>query len=290
MKRLLLLVLLLVLVLDARATPFFFQGHNSDGTAQTNEITMVAWPINTQTWTAVGTNVIYGGQTIVITPNASGYASNWAYPNTYLCMVSNLDAGFYVKIPNTTNFLSLATYITNSPTLSGTYLNGYGLVTNWLTFEPATNSNAGITAALGYTPATNSNDGIQSALGYEPATNSNAGIDAALGFSAATNSNAGIQSALGYEPATNNNAGIDAALGFSAATNSNVGIQAALGYEPATNHWAESSGYVTNNGMIWCATNLATGTSPTLSLPNGSILTGTNGTLYIRTNATWVLK
>src|SRR5207244_821565 len=44
-----------------------------------------------------------------------------------------------------------------------------------------------------------------------------------------------------------------------------------------------AGGYVTNNGTIWFSTN---GT-PTLSLPNGSICTVSDGSLFLRTNSTW---
>lgn len=50
------------------------------------------------------------------------------------------------------------------------------------------------------------------------------------------------------------------------------------------------SGIVTNNGLVWCATNLALGTAPNITLPNGSLLTTTGGCLYVRTNGGWLLK
>lgn len=52
-----------------------------------------------------------------------------------------------------------------------------------------------------------------------------------------------------------------------------------------------STGFlITNNGVAWCATNLALGTLPTITLPNGSYLTTTGGVFYYRTNSIWVQK
>jgi hypothetical protein len=52
---------------------------------------------------------------------------------------------------------------------------------------------------------------------------------------------------------------------------------------------AISCNVVTNNGLIWYA--YATNATPTfLTGPNGSICTTTNGQLFVRSNATWVLK
>ena len=48
-------------------------------------------------------------------------------------------------------------------------------------------------------------------------------------------------------------------------------------------------GVVTNKGMIWLATNTATGVAPTAGLPNGSICTSTNGGFWVRTNGAWVM-
>jgi len=50
-----------------------------------------------------------------------------------------------------------------------------------------------------------------------------------------------------------------------------------------------AEGIVTNNGIVWISTNLATGIAPSTPAPNGSILTATNGAFYVRSNGVWVL-
>lgn len=223
------------------STPFYIQGFKSDSPALTNQIGVSYWPPSDHPFTLYGTNIIYGGNIVTITPNASGYASNWLYPGTYRFYFTNLNAAFVAAIPDTTNFYSLALYVTNIASFSGAGLGSYGVVTNLIGFPPSTNSTAGIESALGYVPATNSNAGIVFGLGFAPATNSNPGINAALGYAPATNSNAGITSALNFAPATNSNPGIVAALGFTPATNTYDGITNSLGFAPATNSFAGST-------------------------------------------------
>ena len=48
-------------------------------------------------------------------------------------------------------------------------------------------------------------------------------------------------------------------------------------------------GIVTNNGLVWVSTNLATGIAPATAAPDGSILTSTSGAFYVRSNGVWVL-
>jgi hypothetical protein len=223
-------------VASGLATPFFIQGFQSDSPALASPIGVSYWPPNDHPFTVYGTNIIYGGNVVTITPNASGYASNWLYPGTYRFNFTNLNAAFVAVIPDTTNFNSLALYVTNVSGFSGVGLNSYGVVTNLLGLPPATNSTSGIEAALGYVPATNNNAGIAFALGYAPATNSSSGITSALGFPPATNSNSGIVFALGFTPATNTYDGITTSLGFAPATNTFTGSTNALGYMPATNN------------------------------------------------------
>ena len=148
-------LLLCAFALNSSATSFFGKFSNSDGSPQTNTVLLQAWP-PVNTWTAYGTNMIYGAYVITNQPNSVGWFSNSAYPNVYRVYVPALDSGFFVNLLDTTNFLSLSVYATNVATFSGSYLNGYGIVTNWLQFPPATNSPAGIIAALNYTPPTNS--------------------------------------------------------------------------------------------------------------------------------------
>jgi hypothetical protein len=217
------------------ATPFFIQSFQSDSPALTSQIGVSYWPPSDHPFTIYGTNIIYGGNIVTITPNGSGYSSNWLYPGTYRFYFTNLNAAFIANIPDTTNFNSLALYVTNISGFSGVGLNSYGVVTNLLGLAPATNSASGIEAALGYVPATNNNAGIAFGLGFAPATNNNSGITSALGYAPATNSNLGITSALGFVPATNSNAGVVFALGFTPPTNTYGGIATSLGFAPATN-------------------------------------------------------
>ncbi len=147
--------------------------------------------------------------------------------------------------------------------------------------NPATNTYAGISAALTFNPATNTYIGISNALGgFAPATNTYTGITNALKFGPATNTLAGIVSALGYGPTQ---------LG---------GTNAWTGTNKFANPNNEFTGSVyTNNGygpmvlgLVWIVTNTATGTLPTGTAPNGSILTSTNGSFYVRSNNVWVAK
>ncbi len=147
-------------------------------------------------------------------------------------------------------------------------------------FSFATNTFAGITAALHYTPATNSYAGIAAALGnFFPATNTYAGISAALGnFFPATNTSAGIVAALGYGPTqlggtnrwtgTNNLASLYNVVTAKVYTNTGLGD---LGLN-----------------LVWIATNNATGAAPTTTAPNGSILTSTNGMMWVMSNSIWM--
>ncbi len=253
------------------ATPFYIQGYNSASNAITAQIGVSYWPPNDRPFTVYGTNIIYGGNIVTITPNSSGYASNWLYPGTYRFYFTNLNAAFVAVIPDTTDFNSLALYVTNVTGFSGLGLNSYGVVTNLLGLAPATNSTSGIEAALGYVPATNNNAGIAFSLGFAPATNSNAGITLALGYAPATNNNSGINFALGFAPATNSNSGIVSALGFAPATNTYDGLATALGFAPATNSFTGSTnalGYMpatnSNNGVTF-----ALGFTPATNTYNG---------------------
>jgi hypothetical protein len=141
MKKPIILLLILVVILVAlavRATPFYQYFYNPDGTPQTNSFSMTAYG-SENAWVVVGTNIYYGAQTVTFTPATNGYVSNAIAPNTYTVLFSNLNSGFYVTIPNTTNVTTLASYATSTPTISGTAFDSYGMVTNWLRYAPATN-------------------------------------------------------------------------------------------------------------------------------------------------------
>lgn len=189
--------------------------------------------------------------------------------------------------------------------------NTYPGISNLLAFVPTTNTPAGITNALNYMPATNNNAGVVSALGFAPATNNNPGIVAALGFAPVVDSTAGIVSALGYTPPTNTYSGLTNALGFAPATNSTSGIESALGFTPANATFSGISvalgytprtndGYtglpalsgaaniVTNGFIAWVSykTNSLPGAVFT-NLPNGSLMSTTNGQLFVLSNLVW---
>ena len=236
MKRFILLLLLLVILIPAAlaTTPFSYQFYNSDGTAQTNVMTMEAWPRSTNAWTVYGTNIIWGSQIITLTPNASGYGTNHAYPNSYRIYVTNLNSLFYVVIPDTTNQISLGSCLVSAPQVAGP-IGFFGMVTNWLGYWPSTNTYAGIAGALGFNPATNTTAGLISTLGYTPATNTAAGLISTLGYTPATNTFAAATNLLAFSPTYS---GITNKLGFGPATNTSAGLIAALGYTPATNTYA----------------------------------------------------
>jgi hypothetical protein len=276
-------------------------------------------------FTVNGTNLIFGGNTIsnfTFTSDSSGYFSNVLYAGTYKFILTNYNAAFIAQIPDTTNVQSLTLYITNMPVFSGVALDSYGLITNLLHFPPATNSTAGITAALGYTPPTNSYNGLTNSLGFPPATNSNSGITSALGYTPPTNSYNGLTNALTFPPATNTTAGIEAALGYVPPTNNYNGLTNSLGFDPAhaanTNDFARNTlagitaaqGYTskTNDGYIglpiatgWIATNgpvkwvfYNTNNLPGNAFTNlgaGSLMTTSNGAQFcLSNNLTWIQK
>lgn len=189
------------LIVNLGATPFYGKIPNSDGSFQTNVVLMQAYP-PANTWTVYGTNIVYGGRIITNLPNASGYFSNWCYPNTYRVTVPALSSSFFVNILDTTNFLSLAVYITNAPVVSGTYLDGYGLVTNWLGYAPVRPTPAGVTGALGYTPPTNTYSAFTNIAGVF-ATNNGPITYSQLPFTPPTNSYSALTNALGFVPGTN---------------------------------------------------------------------------------------
>ena len=171
-------------------TPFYLQLYNSDGSAQTNLVTMTAWPALTNVFVAYGTNIIAAPNIITLVPNGSGYSTNWAYPNQYRCTVSNLGYSFTINLPDTTNFISLASCFVSGPVYLGG-ANNYSYVTNLLGFAPATNTPQGIVSALSYTPVPSNATAIVAALTFTPVVSNNAGITAALGFNPATNSQQG---------------------------------------------------------------------------------------------------
>jgi hypothetical protein len=157
------------------------------------------------------------------------------------------------------------------------------MVTNWLGFAPATNTAAGLIAALNFQPLTNNlasvtnlltSGAVVGALGFQPLTNNLPSVTNLLTSTA-------VVGALGFQPATNSLAAITNLLTATA-------IVGELGYTPATNGILPDlvTNYTTGIGIAF--TNLALGSSPAHALPNGSIILGTNGNAYVRTNGAWV--
>ena len=300
------------------ATPFFIQGYSHDGAPQTNLIYMTQYPATSAPFTVYGTNIVYGANAIVISPNAGGYASNWSYPGPFKFYITNLNVSFIANIPDTTNFQSLALYVTNLQSFSAAGLSSYGMVTNLLGFPPATNNPNGIIFALGYTPANaaNTNDfaratpaGITNSLGFIPANAANtndfaratpAGVTNSLGFIPANAANtndfaratpSGVTNALGFIPANAANTNDFARATLAA-------IVAALGYTPKTNDGFIGQGSLagiaslsTNGFTAWVTykTNNVPGPAFT-NLPTGSLMSTTNGGLYCLSNIVWQPK
>jgi hypothetical protein len=201
-------------------TPFTYQFYNADGTAQTNRVTMEAWPRATNAWTVYGTNIIWGSQPITLNPDTNGYGTNYAFPNTYRLYVSNLNSSFFISLPDTSNQIALGSCLIAAPQVAGP-LGFYALVTNWLGFAPATNNLAGIVASLGYTPLTNTYAAVTNVAGFVPATN---------GLAALTNTltHAALVGIHGYTPATNTYAAFTNILGFVPATNAPLKLTAVV--------------------------------------------------------------
>ena len=139
-----LLVILCSLAAPA-LTPFYYSGVNSDGTPNTNTVTMQPYPPAVNGFTVIGTNIVYGFATITNQPNANGWFSNSIYGNTY--KVTQSGNSFFVAIPETTNYTGLAFYATNQASIAAP-AGGFAVITNYLGytpfnlawFQPATNN------------------------------------------------------------------------------------------------------------------------------------------------------
>lgn len=155
MKKITYLALLFLLIARAGSalTPFYYRGYNSDGTAQTNNVVLAAYPPAVNGITVLGTNIIFGSYAITNTPNASGYFSNNIFGGTYRLTIPALSFSTFAVIPETTNFTALATCLTNAPVINA--VGGYAIITNMLGYAPAIGTYAGITNSLGFGPATN---------------------------------------------------------------------------------------------------------------------------------------
>ena len=224
-----------MLCFAARAlTPTYTSTLNPDGTAQTNLLTFTPYPPG-QPFYVYGTNIIFGATTLTYAPNASGFVSNSLEPITYTVVYSNSPSvGFFVKVLDTTNYLPLTTYVTTLPVVSATYGSSFGFITNQLGYWPATNTVAGLLAALGFQPATNSFGCITNLLGGTPTINTFASVIAALGYTPPTNTYSAITNIIGI-PATNGAPIAISQLPYTPATNTYAALTNILGFVPATN-------------------------------------------------------
>lgn len=135
MKKLLLLFLLLAVAsAEAQLTPFFYYFRNADGTPNTNNAQMQAWPPSVS-YTIVGTNIVYGGQIITLTNDGTGFGTNQVYANTYSVLFTNMvpNQGFFVNIPVTSVRTNLALYLTNTLVINASNLNAWGGVRGLIT-------------------------------------------------------------------------------------------------------------------------------------------------------------
>jgi hypothetical protein len=233
-------------------TPFVYYGVDSTGAALTNAITIEAWP-QTNTITGVSTNLVISlGHTY--TPDTNGYVSNNIAPGNYRLTIAGVSRGMTFSIAATNATQNLA------------QVAGVPVVT-FLNFSLAQFSDAGTAAysnSTAFLPASLTN--------WTVAAITNAGT------AAYSNSAAFLPASLtNWTVAAITNSGTAAysnSTAFVLASSGSVGI----------------SGLATNNGIIWLSTNLAAGVAPDAVLPDGSILTGTNGAFYVRSNSTWNLK
>lgn len=149
MKNRILIAVLTMLCFAAHAlTPTYISTLNPDGTAQTNLLTFTPYPPG-QPFYVYGTNIIFGATTLTYAPNASGFVSNNLEPITYTVVYSNAPTdGFFVKILDTTNYLPLTSYVTTLPVVAASFGSNFGMVTNWLNYWPATNSDPRIVLAV----------------------------------------------------------------------------------------------------------------------------------------------
>jgi hypothetical protein len=172
MKNLLTILALFAAMLAgaAQVTYYTYQFQNADGSPVTNQFTLQGWPAATSQVTIVSNSVVFSGGIITNTPNANGTGTNSILPNNYRVFVPDLNLGFLVNIPVTSQTNTLASYAVGTPVV---YLpaSQYAYLTNQLGFAPATNTSQGIVSALGYTPITNSYAALTNVAGFVFATN-----------------------------------------------------------------------------------------------------------------------
>ena len=154
-------------------TPFSFSFVSANGQPDTNQTLMQGWPPASGSVTVVSNVIVFSGASQIITntfTNGLTIGTNAAMPNNYRVLRPSDGLAFFVTIPQTTNVLPLATYVTGAPV---TYPSSslYFYITNALGFQPLASNTAAILGGLGFQPVTNTFSGITNALGYFPATN-----------------------------------------------------------------------------------------------------------------------
>lgn len=137
-------------------TPFYYQGY-MNGQPQTNPIIFTPYfnPSAQPSGIVINGTNVYSDSTFTVLPNSNGFVVTNITANSYRVTIPALGVVFYANIPNIsapTNSLGL--YITNQPVVTGP-IAGFNIATNLLGYWPATNTYAGVVAALGYIPSTN---------------------------------------------------------------------------------------------------------------------------------------
>lgn len=197
MKTKLILFALLAPLLALATTPFYYSGKNPDGTPQTNQVLLQAWPPAVNGVTIYGTNIIWGSVLIITnTPDATGYFSNSVYPNTYRVSIPALGSQGFAKIPDTAVAMNLAFYMTNAPVVSGN-LGSAALINSLLGYTALSSNSAAVIAALTYTPMTNTYAAVSNVFQFNIATNGGPLAYSQLPFTPPTNSLAAITNLIG---------------------------------------------------------------------------------------------
>jgi hypothetical protein len=254
------------------------------------------------------TNLFVVAKPVTATTGTNGTITNVLRQGLYQVDFGNYYGSIRILVPNDSGWYDMMTIATNLPTWQVTnymqvfagatlltdlgtayYSNATAFLMSYQTNQPASQiTNAGTAI---YSNATSFLLAWQTNQPLAQITNAGT-----IAYSNAANYTvstlAGVVAAMGYTPATNTYAGISNAVGFKLATNSYAGINSAVGFTVATNREASAATYglFTNGNLIWLSTNLADAVEPNAVLPNGSILTTTNGAFYIRTNGAWLQK
>ena len=252
-------------------TSFTFQFQNADGSYNTNYTTMQGWPAAVGGVVVVSNTVVWSGPSQLVTNQFAGtntLGTNSAMPNSYRVFCPATGLGFTVAIPQTTNLLPLANYVTGSPV---TYPSSslYFYVTNSLGFQPLASNLPAALALLGFQPATNAGPVAYSQLPFTPPSNNYVGVSNALAFVVATNGGPLAYSQLPFTPPTNSFSGLTNVLGFAPLASNWPALLGAAGFQPATN---PPAGYAFTGSLGYT---ISAGARATLLVTNGVVATNT---------------